>query len=104
MDIEVFRPKQFFDMTRNYKLFADGKEVATIKRGSTQIVSLPENTTSLHAQIDWCSSLSINVSELDTPQITIMNSFSGNVWKALFLPSYYMSVGKGNYLSIRSSL
>ncbi|MCF6435846.1 hypothetical protein [Pseudoalteromonas sp. MMG022] len=61
MDIEVFRPKQFQDMARDYKLFADGREVVLIKRGVTQSVSLPEGTQVIQAKIDWCSSAEVKL-------------------------------------------
>ena len=56
MNIQVFRPKQFVDMARDYKLFADDVEVATIKRGVTQTVNIPDSTKNIQAKIDWCSS------------------------------------------------
>ncbi|MGB1261367.1 MAG: hypothetical protein ACPG52_00535 [Cognaticolwellia sp.] len=104
MDIEVFRPKQFNDMARDYKLFADGEEVAVIKRGVSQVISLPNDTNVLQAKIDWCSSAEFNVSELSSNQITVKNSFAGNLFKALFLPLYYISFGKNKYLTIENGI
>jgi hypothetical protein len=104
MDIEVFRPKQFHDMTRDYKLFADGEEVAVIKRGVSQIVSLPNETKVIQAKVDWCSSAQVKLSELDAEQITIKNSFASNIFKAVLLPIYYITLGKNKYLTIESGI
>lgn len=51
MNIQVFRPKQFVDMARDYKLFADDVEVATIKRGVTQTVNIPDSTKTIQAKL-----------------------------------------------------
>ncbi|WP_105167841.1 hypothetical protein [Pseudoalteromonas sp. T1lg23B] len=102
MDIEVFRPKQYQDMARDYKLFADGQEVAVIKRGVTQVVSLPDDTKAIQAKIDWCSSEPVKLSELKSKKITIKNTFAGNIVKVLFLTFYYISLGKNKYLTIES--
>ena len=104
MDIEVFRPKQFYDLARNYKLLADDKEIATIKRGITQTVSLPENVQFLQAKIDWCSSPKIHINELNSSKVIIENSFASNFVKALLLPLYYITFGKNKYLSIKNGL
>ncbi|WP_233268968.1 hypothetical protein [Paraglaciecola sp. L1A13] len=56
MEIQVFRPKQFGDMTRDYKLFADDVEIATLKRGDVQTITISEDTMTLQARIDWCTS------------------------------------------------
>ena len=104
MDIEVFRPKQFHDMARDYKLFADGEEVAVIKRGISQIVSLPNETKVIQAKIDWCSSAEVKLSDLNSNQITVKNSFASNIFKALLLPLYYISFGKNKYLTIESGI
>ncbi|ATD01215.1 hypothetical protein [Pseudoalteromonas spongiae] len=103
MDIEVFRPKQFQDMARDYKLFADGKQVAVIKRGKTQTVSLPANTQVIQAKIDWCSSAEVKVSELSGTKITVKNTFANNIIEAMFFAWYYISFGKNKYLTIESS-
>ena len=104
MDIEVFRPKQFHDMARDYRLFADGEEIAVIKRGTSQTVALPKDAKVLQAKIDWCSSAEFNLSELSSNKITIKNSFANNIFKALFLPLYYISFGKNKYLTIENGI
>ena len=52
MEIEVTRPKQSSDSARDYHLLADGKEVAAIKCGTTQTVTLPKGSKKLKAVID----------------------------------------------------
>ncbi|QGX38421.1 hypothetical protein [Permianibacter aggregans] len=102
MEIKVTRPKQFADMVRDYRLLADSKEIAVIKRGTTQSVTLPEGCKMLKAEIDWCSSPEFPVSEIRAGKIVVKNSFSSNFLKAMFLPLYYISFGKEMYLAIES--
>ena len=103
MEIQVFRPAQFSDMARDYKLFADGKEVAIIKRGEKTVVFLPEKTKMLQAKIDWCSSPMFPVSAIKSGSITVKNS-SDTAFKRLFLPLYYISFGREKYLLIENGI
>ena len=98
MEIQVFRPNQFVDMARPYKLYADGKEVASMNRGETTVIFLPNKTKMLQAKIDWCSSPMLPVIAITAGSITIKNSFSGNFFKRLFLPLYYISFARKRYL------
>ena len=102
MDIEVTRPKQFADLTRDYRLLADGQEVALIQRGTTHKVSLPAGTKTLTAYIDWCYSPEFAVSDIQDGRIVVKNAFASNPLKALLLPLYYVSFGKHKYLKIHS--
>lgn len=104
MKIEVTRPKQFADMARDYHLLVDGEEIAVIKRGVTQTVTLPEGSKTLKAVIDWCSSPDFQVSDIRSGQIVVKNSFASNFFKALFLPLYYISLGKNRYLRIETGI
>ena len=100
MNIQVFRPKQFVDMARDYKLFADDVEIATIKRGGTQTVEIPDSTKNIQARIDWCSSQNFPVTSLTDKGIMIKNSFGSNIFKLVFLTVYYITFGKNKYLSV----
>jgi len=100
MKFQVFRPKQFVDLLRDYKLYADDEEVAIIKRGSTQIVEIPDSTKNVQAKIDWCSSQDFSVNSITEKGIIIKNSFSGNILTLILLPLYYITFGKNKYLSI----
>lgn len=104
MNIQVFRPKQFVDMARDYKLFADDVEVATIKRGVTQTVNIPDSTKNIQAKIDWCSSQAFPVASITDKGIIIKNSFGSNIFKLLFLTIYYVSFGKSKYLSVTNGI
>ena len=104
MEIEVIRPKQYADMARDYHLLVDGKEVAVIKRGTTQTVTLPEGSKTLKAVVDWCSSPDFDVSDICSGKVVVKNSFGSNVFKSLFLPLYYISLGKEKYLKIETGL
>ncbi len=104
MEIEVTRPKQFIDMARDYHLLVNGKEVAIIKRGTTQTITLPEGSKTLKAVIDWCSSPEFNVSDIRSGKVVVRNAFSSNFFKSMFLPLYYISVEKDRYLKIESGI
>ncbi|MDF3126503.1 hypothetical protein [Rheinheimera sp. 1928-s] len=104
MEIEVIRPKQFADMARDYHLLVDGKEIAVIRRGTTQTITLPEGSKTLKAVIDWCSSPDFQVRDIRSGKIVVKNSFASNFFKAVFLPLYYISLGKEKYLKIETSL
>lgn len=104
MDIQVYRPKQFGDMTRDYKLLADGLEIGLLKRGETQTIKIPDNTRSLQATIDWCSSQEFLISELREKKLTVKNSFSDNLFELLLFALYYITIGKSKYLKIESGI
>lgn len=104
MEIEVTRPKQFADMARDYRLLVDGHEIAAIKRGTTQKITLPEGSKTLTAVIDWCSSPELSVSDIHSGKIVVKNSFSSNFFKGLFLSFYYITFGKDRYLKIEISI
>lgn len=104
MIIQVFRPKQLADMARDYKLFADGVEVATITRGSIQSIEIPDDTKNLQARIDWCTSQTFPVHAITENGIVIKNSFASNIITLLLLPLYYITFGKGKYLKIESDM
>ena len=100
MEIQVFRPNQYADLIRSYKLYADGKEVATIECGEAIVVSVPDTTKMLQAKIDWCCSPMFPVSAITSGSITVKNSFSGNALKMPFLTLYYVTFARGRYLVI----
>ena len=104
MEIEVVRPKQFADIFRDYHLLVDGKEAAVIKRGATQTITLPEGSKTLKAVIDWCSSPDFYVSDIRSGKIVVKNAFSSNFFKSLFLPLYYITLGKERYLKIEAGI
>ncbi len=104
MNIQVFRPKQFVDMTRDYKLFADDIEVATIKRGVSQTIEIPDSTKNLQAKVDWCSSHSFPVTSINEKGIIIKNSFGSNIFTLVFLPLYYITFGKNKYLTVVNNI
>lgn len=102
MEIQVVRPKQYADMMRDYHLLADGEEVAVIKRGTTQTVTLPDGCKTLMAVIDWCGSPEFAVSDVRSGKIVVKNSFSSNIFKSMLTPLYYITLGKEKYLTIES--
>ena len=104
MNIQVFRPKQFVDMARDYKLFADNVEIATIKRGVTQTFEIPDTTKNIQAKIDWCSSQTFPVSSLTEKGIIIKNSFGSNIFKFFLLSLYYITFGKNRYLTVTDGI
>lgn len=104
MEIEITRPKQYQDKIRDYHLIIDGEKVAKIKPNSTQTINIPDNAEYIQAKIDWCSSPKLYVKDLTSNKILVKNSFAGNFIKALFLPLYYITFGKGKYLTIENNI
>ena len=102
MKIKIYRPKQFIDMARVYKLYADDQEVAIIKRGIEKTITIPDSTRNLVAKIDWCSSPAFSVQGMKENRITIKNSFGDNLFKVLLLTLYYITLGKNEYLVIEN--
>jgi len=103
MDLEITRPKQFQDKMRDYYLIVDGNKIAKIKPNSKSTVTIPDDAKYIQAKIDWCTSPKLNVREIQSNQVLIRNTFGGNVFKTLFLSFYYITFGKGKYLTIESS-
>jgi hypothetical protein len=104
MNIHVFRPKQFVDIARDYKLFADDVEVAIIKRGGTQTIEIPDSTKNIQAKIDWCSSPVFPLASINDKGIIIKNSFGSNIFTLVLLPLYYITFGKNKYLSVTNGI
>lgn len=106
MEIEITRPKQIRDRIRDYHLVVDGKKLVKIKPNSTTSVQLPEGTEFIQAKIDWCSSPLFNVKDIKGNRVVIKNSMGGgirgSILKTLFMPLYYVTFGKGKYLTIES--
>jgi hypothetical protein len=104
MEITVFRPQQYNDKFRDYKLFVDDEEVTTVNMGERKVILISDSAKSIQAKIDWCTSPTFPVSSIISGQITVKNSFSGSILKTLFLPIYYITFGKSKYLTIETGL
>lgn len=102
MEIEVTRPNQFADKARDYRLLADDKVIALLKRGTTIKITLPEGCKKLKATIDWCSSPDFDVSDLQSGRVIVKNTFSSDVFKSTLMPLYYITFGYKKYLKIES--
>lgn len=100
MDITITRPKRYFDMTKDYRLWVDGRVIASIGADSTQVVTVPEGSKKLKFTIDKCASPELLVSDMKSRSLVVQNSCSGNPLKALFLPFYYLTLDKDNYLKV----
>jgi len=102
MDIEITRPKQYQDKIRDYHLIVDGNKVAKIKPNSKSTITIPDDAVYIQAKVDWCTSPKFSVQDIQSSKVTIQNTFGGNLLKAIFLPVYYITFGKGRYLIIKS--
>ena len=104
MDIEIIRPKQYQDKIRDYHLEVDGNKVIKIKSDSTIYVTIPDDAEYIQAKIDWCSSPKFYVKDIKSNKVVIKNTFGGHLLKAIFMPLYYITFGKGKYLTIESGI
>ena len=100
MNLEIERPAQWADMTRNYEILIDGKKVAEIGRGEKIQLEVPDTTYSVQARIDWCTSNCMTL-RANSNKLIVRNSFSGNPLKWLFV-IYYISFGRNKYLELVS--
>ena len=102
MEIEINRPKQHQDKIRDYHLIVDGNKLTKIKPNSKAVVTIPDDAEYIQAKIDWCSSPKFYVRDIKSNQVLIKNTFGGNTLTALFISLYYITFGKGKYLTIES--
>jgi len=103
MNIKVFRPKQYSDKLRRYKLLINGNVVAELKAGHQIEITIPEGSSILSAKVDWCSSNELSISEISpNDTVEVKNSFSHKLWIP-FIPIYYITFGRKKYLSIKKS-
>lgn len=54
--IKVKRISAFADWLRAYKIVLDGEVVGKLKNGKEVILDIPPGAHTMHLQIDWCSS------------------------------------------------
>jgi len=104
MEIKVSRPKQFADMSRDYHLLVDGKKIVSLKRGECQTVVVPEESTTIKAVIDWCSSPELSIKDIKGNEIVVKNSFADNLLLMLIASPYYITFGKNRYLKIEHAI
>lgn len=69
----ITRKSKYFNWSRDYKIFLNGKKIGTISDGETEEFIVPEGTGILKAKIDWCGSpeLKINISNEETKTISL---------------------------------
>ena len=98
--IRIFRPVQYADLFRSYRLMVDGVEVAKISAGSHVELGMPSGLQTISAKIDWCSSNSIIVD--CTPEEPIILEVGSNLfgWR-LFCAMLYLTVYSSQYLYLR---
>ncbi len=104
MDIEITRPKQYTDKFRDYYLWVDDNEIATIKPNSKQQITFPDDSKNIRVTVDWCSSAEFKISNFNSKKLIIKNSFGDNLLKSIFLPLYYITFGKDKYLTIENGI
>jgi len=103
MKVAITRPKQYQDRIRNYLLLVDGENMTEIKPNSSTTVELPENARKIQFKVDWCTSPEFQIENIKNGSIIVKNTMGKNWFSALFLPLYYITFGKGKYLTIESS-
>lgn len=104
MEIQVHRPKQFYDFARTYRLYVNNVEVGQIRRGETKTITVSDTAKTIQARIDWCTSQEFALSDVVDNKITVKNAFAHNIFRVLFMATYYISKGKHKYLVIESGV
>lgn len=100
MKLWIYRPTQLLDAVRDYKLYADGKFVAYVKRGERFCVEVPDDTQTLQAKLSWCSSQPINIKDISYGAVTVKNAFSHNPLLVLFGSTLFAIFGRNHYLKL----
>jgi hypothetical protein len=94
------RPRQYADICRRYRVFANGEPLATIARGEELRLELPAGDYTLAARIDWCGSnrLGVTIRPGATTEVEVGSNLTGiRLLAALF----YITAGRGEYLYLR---
>jgi len=128
--IKIQRTSEYNNRMRDYKIFIDGQQVATIANGETKDFATTAGQHTVTAKIDWCSSpdISINIGDNETKNLKVGGFKNGN-WLmplglgiivlhvilsktmdfdyAIFLLAptflllvYYLTLGRKNYLTL----
>lgn len=105
--IRLYRPPEFINSTRQYKIFVDGEKIGTIVNGDTLEFDLPAGTHTMQAKIDWCSSpeFTFSVKNGETKTINVGGFHREEV---VYLHTskllYYLTVGRKQYLYLEDGM
>jgi hypothetical protein len=77
----ITRTSEFNNLTREFRIFLNGKEIGTISSGDTEEFDIPEGNHNLCAKIDWCGSenFPITLRNDETKSITISGFKFGGI-------------------------
>ena len=53
--LRIYRPNEYINRLRKYRLIVDGKEIGTIENEQKKIFNISPGQHSIIAKIDWCS-------------------------------------------------
>jgi len=72
--LRITRKSEYFNWTRDYRIYLNGQKIGTIGSGETKEFDIPEGENILKAKIDWCGSqnfqISLNKDEIKNVLIT----------------------------------
>jgi len=102
MEILINRPEQQQDHFRNYRLYADGKKLTTLKPNSTIKLKIPDDTEYIQAKVDWCSSPKLYISDIKSYTIVVKNTLEDNLSAGILAALDYITFGRKLYLTIES--
>ena len=98
--LNVYRPSQYADMLRKYRVEIDGIYVGKIRPGEMLEFEIPAGRAEVLARIDWCSSkgLELDLTEGSTCTVEVGSSLNG--WRVL-LVLLYITLWTSDYLYAR---
>ncbi len=129
--IIINRSSEYLNKFRNYSLYIDDKEIATVADGKTVTLDVDAGKHAMYAKIDWCSSptLSFDLSEEEIKTLKVSGFKNGNwmmpvgfiifilsglaalffdagyiIYIALpffFISIYYLTFGRKQYLTLK---
>ena len=78
--IIIKRSSEYLNKFRNYKLYIDDKEIATVANGKSITLDVAAGNHSIYAKIDWCSSptLSFDIREAEIKTFKVSGYKNGN--------------------------
>jgi hypothetical protein len=100
--LRFYRPTQFADFLRCYRLFVDEVCVGQIVTGGELDVEVPAGRHEVRARIDWCSSnrLLLDIGQGDKCNLEVGSSLGG--WR-LLLALLYITLWTSDYLYLRAA-
>lgn len=75
LSITIVRNKGWFGRVRVAKIMADNVEIGRVRSGESVCANVPDDSTNLHAKMDWGRSKPFSVANLRNEQTIYLNAW-----------------------------